>query len=573
MPHRLPGTTAPNLSFKVTRYSEDTLAQALQNDWVQEDVIREKQHFKLLREYLGPIAAGGLGARTLVTEWPYISQSYLEDYANYYARCFVPYDRDCKRVHFFGKSFSKSKLLAALIDDASDIWLSYLGYIVVKPIPAPLGATLLRPYPPGHEQAREYPVKRHYRVNVLGKELRIETLIWQQQDSNVSVCATTALWMAFHKTAFMFQTPLPSPYRITESAGNLFTSDGRSFPNQGLDTYQILKSIESLGLVSELRNQFFHPEDRIPLPPAKRIQQLREAKAFIYAYLRLGLPVLISVDFAIGAHLVVATGYRKPAADYAYSEGLEAVEKEEADELTEADASSDNDDKPDNEDEANTEEVRYVARYSDGITKLYVHDDGVGPYSRFGFDEVRGLVVTGWPDDEEEDGNERAHLFELIAPLTADVRIRYEQVYDQVAELTYLFRNFRAAYAAPTDTAPVVWDIYLQYSNAHKQEVLQSTAGTPAQRQRLATRLLPKYIWVARALFKNEPLMELVFDATDLHTGFYCLLTTTYGELRPVLEADFRQEAYYAVDILQQRGIPRYLKLLQDDLGLPIVEL
>ena len=96
MPHRLPGTTAPSLSFKVTRYSEDTLAQALQNDWVQEDVIREKQHFKLLREYLGPIAEGGLGAKTLITEWPYISQSYLEDYANYYARCFVPYDRDCK---------------------------------------------------------------------------------------------------------------------------------------------------------------------------------------------------------------------------------------------------------------------------------------------------------------------------------------------------------------------------------------------------------------------------------------------------------------------------------------------
>lgn len=67
--------------------------------------------------------------------------------------------------------------------------------------------------------------------------------------------------------------------------------------------------------------------------------------------------------------------------------------------------------------------------------------------------------------------------------------------------------------------------------------------------------------------------MELVFDANDLHTGFYCLLITTYDPLRAVLEADFQSEVYYAAEILNQRGIPRYLKLLQDDLGLPLIEL
>nr|GEU80791.1 hypothetical protein [Tanacetum cinerariifolium] len=550
MPHRVPGTTAPSLSFKVTRYSEQALVQALQNEWIKEEELQESQQFKLLRKYLGPIEDKGLGAGTIVTEWPYISQSYLEDYASYYARCFVPYDRDCKRVHFFGALFSKRKLLAALSDEKSnadsDIWKTYLGYIVVKPIPRPLGATLLRPYPPGDEEARVYPVKRPYRVNVLGREVLIETLIWQQQDTNVSACATTALWMAFHKTAFMFQTSLPSPYRITESAGNLFTTDGRSFPNQGLDTYQLLKSIESLGLVSELRNQFRHP-DHHRLTAEQKVQQLREAKAFIYAYLRLGLPVLVSIDFGAASHLVVVTGYRSPATGYRYTVSQEEVAGEE---------------------------VSYVARYSDGITKLYVHDDGVGPYSRFGFDEEKGLVITGWPDERQANGKERAHLFELIVPIIADVRIRYEQVYGQVAELAALFRFFRVAYDSSTDTAtPVVWDIHLQYSNVHKQATLQSTAGTAAQRQRLATRLLPKYVWIARALFLGEPLMELVFDATDLHTGFYCLLITTYNPLRAVLEADFHSGAYYAAKILNQRGIPRYLKLLQDDLGLPLIEL
>lgn len=570
MPKRLPNATAPALTFKVALYSEEALAKALQNDWVDHEATAASQHFELLKEYLGPVEEG-LAAKTLVTESPYISQSYLEDYASYYARCFAPYDRYCKRVHFFGKRFSKAKLLAALSKKKSAIWESYLGYIVVRPIPAPLGATLLRPYPPGQKEARVYPVKRSYRVNVLGRELSIETLIWQQQDANVSVCATTALWMAFHKTALMFQTPLPSPYRITESAGNVFTTEGRAFPNQGLDTYQILKSIESLGLVAELRNQFQNPLLH-DLTSAEKAQQLSEAKAFIYAYLRLGLPVLISVDFASASHLVVVTGYRKPEPEYTFSESLEIIAGEETVAEGEISGESYTDEEEALPNEVPTE-ARYIARYSDGITRLYVHDDGVGPYSRFGFDEEQGLVITGWPDEDEDDGKERAHLFELIAPLSADIRISHEQIYTQVTKFYDLFDHFKPAYATSEDTAPVVWDIYLHYSSIHKQETLDSAAGTAAQRQRVATRLLPKYVWIARALFRGQPLVEFIFDATDLHTGFYCLLTTTYEPLRSVLEADFSRETYSTADILTEQGIPRYLKLFQDDLGLPITEL
>lgn len=571
MPKRLPSTTAPALTFKVARYSEEALAKALQNDWVNHETTAASQHFQLLKEYLGPVEEG-LAAKTLVTEWPYISQSYLEDYASYYARCFAPYDRYCKRVHFFGKQFSKAELLAALSEKESALWESYLGYIVVRPIPAPLGATLLRPYPPGQKEARVYPVKRSYRVNILGRELSIETLIWQQQDYNVSVCATTALWMAFHKTAFMFQTPLPSPYRITESAGNVFTTEGRAFPNQGLDTYQILKSIESLGLVAELRNQFKEPLLDC-LTAGKKTQQLREIKAFIYAYVRLGLPVLVSVDFISASHLVVVTGYRKPEPDYAFSESLESIVTEEVETEIEASEKLHGPDEEKAQANAVPTEARYIARYSDGITRLYVHDDGVGPYSRFGFDEERGLVITGWPDTDEDDGKERAHLFELIAPLSADIRISHEQIYTQVTKFYDLFDHFKPAYATPEDTAPVVWDIYLHYSSIHKQETLDSAAGTVAQRQRVATRLLPKYVWIARALFKGQPLVEFIFDATDLHTGFYCLLTTTYEPLRSILAADFSRETYSTVDILTGAGIPRYLNLFQDDLGLPLTEL
>lgn len=536
-PRRSLQETSPFISITVDAYSEDALATALSNDWVSKEAVQAGQHFNFLREYLGPVR-DGLHAQTIVQEWPYVSQSYLEDYAHYYARCFVPYERDCTRVHFFHYAFSKEELLAALAEgDEHDIWRNYLGYIVIKPIPSPLGATLLRPYATGPQQERRYPVQRPYPVNLLGKKLTVPTLIWQAQDTNVSACATTALWMAFHKTAFLFQTQLPSPYRITESAGNLFNHSGRSFPNQGLDPFQIMTAIQSVGLVSELRNKFPDPQR---LQPEDRGLKEKELKAFIYAYLRLGLPVLLFIDFKEqqGAHLITATGYRRPEPTYAYASTTIST---------------------------GSNAGRYPALYSDGIVQLYAHDDGVGPYARLRFEASTGFVITSWPKGQDW---HRAHLYTVVVPIIDGIRITYEQVYKQAAKLNDFLSFLRPIYEPdPTKSAPVVWDIYIQLSNTHKEETLASTDGTLEQRQRVVTRLLPKYVWVARALYQGKPLMEFLFDATDLHTGFYCLLTTTYTPLRTFLVADVAAPGSQTHYALEQLGKLKYFDLLRDDLG------
>lgn len=524
---------APAIAFSVEPYTEDTLAAALSNDWVNKAAVAAGQRFNFLREYLGP-AGDGLHAQTMVQERPYVSQSYLEDYAHYYAHCFAPYERDCVRVHFFSHPFDQEQLLAALAaDDTHDIWRNYLGYIVVKPIPSPVGATLLRPYPNGAQNERHYPVQRPYQVNLLGKKLTVPTLIWQQQDTNVSACATTALWMAFHKTAFLFQTPLPSPYRITESAGNLFNHSGRTFPNQGLDAFQIMTAVQSVGLVSELRTKFPHPTR---LVPEERAFKEKELKALIYAYLRFGLPVLLFIDFEQqqGAHLIAATGYRRPEPGYVYAATSIGTGHNAG---------------------------RYPALYSDGIVKLYAHDDGVGPYARLTFDPATSLVFTAWPKGSAW---HQAHLYTVVVPLTEMVRITYEQVYRQAALLDLLLEFLQPWYAPAT--APVVWDIYLQESNAHKEETLAGQDGTTKQRERIATRLLPKYVWVARALYQGRALMELVFDATDLHTGFYCLLTTTYAPLRQPLTQLLPTDTFQGV--VKKLVDSRYVGLLLEDLAL-----
>lgn len=395
-------------------------------------------------------------------------------------------------MHFFRVGFDRAGLLAALADPAvgHDLWDAYLGYVVVKPLPArQLGATLLRPYAATAANHRHYPVGRIYPVNVLGKQLRLRTLIFQEQDNNVSACATTALWMAFHKTAFLFQTPLPSPYQITAAARNPFNHRGRNFPSVGLDQAQIGEAIQATGLVAELRT-YRQPDEWDgaggEAATDEMREQLRGAKGFLYAYLRLGLPVLLFLlldgDPQQG-HLVTVTGYRLSPAPVPASGAF--------------------------------------ALRADALDRLYAHDDQIGPYARFAFGDD-GTLATPWPAGPDGATAPRwqtrrpATLYSLFVPLTADIRITYEQVYRQVGLFEQLFA-----------------DTVREDEDELRRE--RPVTGTPLEG--ILTAALPKYVWVARATLRQVPILEMVFDATDLHTSFYCLLINVFDPLRASLGA------------------------------------
>jgi hypothetical protein len=527
---------AEPIEFEVIAYSPEALAAALSNEWVDEEATRRKRHFHYLREYLGPTPAGGLGAQTVLIEQPYLSQSFLDDYADYYARGFREYPRRCKRVHFFRAVFNEAALLEALADPTArpELWEAYLGYVVVKPLPArQIGATLLLPYEATDINRRHYVVGRPYEVNLLGKQLRLHTLIFQEQDNNVSACATTALWMAFHKTAGLFQTPLPSPYQITANTRNLFNHHGRNFPSVGLDQTQIGEAIQAVGLVAELRTYRQAHEwtlDDDETVDEKMVAQLQGAKGFLYAYLRLGLPVLLFLlldDDPQQGHLVTVTGYRLSAAAVPASGAFSVM--------------------------------------AEGLDRLYAHDDQMGPYARYSFTDD-GHLVTPWPADADWataahwQTHRTASLYSMFVPITASIRITYEQVYRQVGLFEQLLTD------TVREDEDVVWDIYLAFSNEYKDELRRHRPVTGAPLQAILTAILPKYVWVARATLRRVPILEMVFDATDLHTGFYCLLINVFTPLRASMaltlaKPRFRQR------LLKAKGFdPRFLPLLLQSL-------
>jgi hypothetical protein len=545
-------------SFTVLPYNRENLALALSNEFISaKDLLRVGSmipevgatataapappgrllqggnlfNFPYLLTYLDQ-APSGIGAKTILVEAQFTSRDFLMDYASYYATCKRQYAKVCKRVHFFDQAYTHADLeawlfpAAQLTASALDPSAAYLGYVVVKPIPFSfMGTTVLKPFSNPSVQ-RVYSVTREYKVNLFGKVLKLNSLAFQSQDKATSACASSALWSAFHKTSTTFQTLCPSPSEITVFSGNLFTSEGRTFPNSGLDHHQLCKAIEQVGLVSELRNNFVD----------WRIQAF---KGFIYSYLKLGLPVLLGMEIK-GAekHLVTLTGYRVEHVKEPRAKGFNLV--------------------------------------SDSILRFYAHDDQLGPFSRLTIEKTEesdfpnGIkIITGWPEKNDFEKLKAAYLTSVVIPVHQFMRISFEEVYHLTMRLD-----------AMLDEGGVrnVWDIFLDDGSRLKTEFskLQPPSGKLFSLQYLQTTLLeqiPRFVWRALLHIQGLLVMELLFDATDVPRGHYLLAATFYhpGFQHAMLQSLTKVNGVFAKQIEELFGA-EFKQILMQGAEVPIFQ-
>lgn len=497
------------ISYQILDYSDENLLVALLNEKITESSLKKRNHFNYFVDYLGK---SGLDAKTILVEDPYISKAYLVDYSNYYSTCFQEYARNCKRVHFFKETFDNGKFEKELLGNKSTFLNhNYLGYIVVKPLPdSIIGPTLLKTYSTKDDGiTRHYPSCRKYSINLFGKELTLNSLVYQEQDTIVAACASVAIWSAFHKTSTLFEAPLPSPSEITKRAGNPFNNYGRTFPNPGLSIAQICKAIESNGLVSEL------------IISSKFQSSVTLAKRIVYAYNRAGLPILLFLNFGEdGGHLVTINGYSD----------IGSIKKEA------------------------TKEISLIA---DNIIKFYAHDDQVGPFARLEFPGNEN-ISTSWKDDKGN--NITAKIHSIIIPVYRKIRIKYQDVYDKVSYIDYIL------FKTNIFTAEIEWDIYLIESNKYKNEILLNSNINDTIKKEVIIKDYPKYIWVCTAIANGVKLFDFIYDSTDIATGNFCIhfnLLFTNKLFKDSLKANFvKYKAIYT----EERGGPRFGEDLFNDL-------
>jgi hypothetical protein len=208
---------SPTVPFEVVPYSKAKLEQLLVTFSDSSSSIARKLHLDYFEGYFGQI-----GAQAIIIEHDYVDRDFLEDHAAYYVRCFQPYKRYCRRLHFFRCEVTQESFSKALNGDTDGVPIDtlqekYLGFVVVKPLPTTVvGRTCLTTYESAGR--RYFPIARDYDANLFGISLKIRnTLAFQEQDSVVAACATSALWSVFHGTGKLFQHPIPPPVAITKN--------------------------------------------------------------------------------------------------------------------------------------------------------------------------------------------------------------------------------------------------------------------------------------------------------------------------------------------------------------------
>ena len=227
-----------------------------------------------------------LGGHSYAVEPDYIDRDFIEDFSVFYSKCFEQIPNRCLRIHFFGSSVEQvTDWVTAThhrktvpgrqsvrsdagpapgeasvdVDDGSGrsetgMRPDYLGFCVLRPLAnSPVGRTVLKHYPSagddgGSESLRIYSGKVSSVVHFLGIQWTVSGLPFQQQDTGVAACATTAIWSSLHAIRDRERSVSATPVTITQFATRYSIPGGRPMPGGELDIDQMCQAVRGCGL-------------------------------------------------------------------------------------------------------------------------------------------------------------------------------------------------------------------------------------------------------------------------------------------------------------------------------------
>lgn len=463
--------------FEVHAFSEEVLYQAAAHVPKHEgaegrtaDEAQKNPRLSYLHDYLDEV-----GCASILVENEYVDRDFLDDYASYYAKCFEDYDRFCKRLHFFGEDFD-ADAFDEIVRTGEGLEFerladSYLGYAILKPLARTfVGRTSLRTYPrDGEDGIRNFPQTHDYEAHVVGGTLNVKALAFQEQDDVVAACATTAVWSALHKTGDLFGNRVPTPAEITRMGTETALSETRGLPSEGLSVPQIYHACAQVGLETLLRE-------------SGRVNNLQD---ILYGYGHFGIPVIIGMT--LFHEEIGAEEQPREALDAVHVEGDHAVA------LSGYHLS---------------EEGKGIPYRSRRMRKLYVHDDQVGPFSRTQFKDKWTLKRQ----QTNGDGWVYGRVKSLMIPLYPKIRITLEEARKLLAPFSGILGR--------TEETMHSWDLYLTSVNELRSEISEEDLS-PEIRETVLAQNWPRFMWRATALDGEAKIVDVLMDATDIHTSFF----------------------------------------------------
>jgi len=429
-----------------------------------------------------------LGARTIVCEEHYIDRHFLDEHALFYSRSLQPPPNHVRRFHVFSREFSDAQLSELLEESASaagqtsrqicdDLSRAYLGFISIRPLRSvPVGRTILRRLEDG--EPRDIWATGTHDVHLANLTLTIDGLAFQQQDRAVGACATAAVWSALSRVSRHEGMRAPTPAEVSQAAGRHVLPNGRIVPAvAGLNVQQLCEAVRSSGFAPEVVRADERPEFFV---------------VALHTYLLSGIPVVLVLLGHDGDHAVTAVGFQSAAAPHPLLQTSVPVR-------------------------------------SARMSKIYIHDDRLGPYARSflhplprtdDFDECLLLAIET-PRDAHGDelvgnGTPRAEdreewvLDSAIAPVYPKLRLPARSLITLAELLGDLIEHI----VGPENATKLGVEFYFERSGSYLSKLSGRIGlGCAGFLRRVA---LPRWCGIVKWFLDERPLAEFVYDTTDI---------------------------------------------------------
>lgn len=442
-----------------------------------------------------------LECSTIIVETEYIDRDYIEDHSLFYSRNRESLPNYCSRVHFFRrlsvrelrKDFRRISALCKDNDSYSGRCSKfsdefYLGFMVVKPLHGcPVGRTVLRTFASdcGEGNERNFRGSLPYKVHVLGVQLEVVGLAFQQQDQGVSACATTAIWTSLQKLKSTEELSGATPAQITMLASRFSLPIGRQLPSEGLNLEQMCQAIHALSISPDL----------LPTPGFEFARGITYAAALSDT-----TPILIIAHHELGRHAVTVAGIKRRTQHRLTPLG------------------------------------KYFDDKSGDLKTLYLHDDRIGPYVKAELTRTTPSLRREWKEslqvevgeDEpqltiEVDGQrEEWRLTHVLTPIHNKVRLSFSQIRRIADDIGRLLRVALMYKDLPLKR--VTFGIRVLRAHTYVKKLLADTKTNSRRRNRFfATISLSRYVGLIRLEAGKVGPFDALIDTTGTPRNARCL--------------------------------------------------
>lgn len=461
-------------------------------------LVEDRQPFRQLEYIRG--YAGELGCTALLVEPEYVDRDYMQDHSAFYAASFASYGSTCRRVHFFARIKSADVVevlqsVGAEMVRGREAYAAacqqfsrehYLGFSVIKPLPgSPVGRTILRTYPAdpeGKDYVRRFEAIRDYSVHLLGTELSVRGLGFQQQDQGVSACATTAIWSSLQKLRDFEDVAAATPAQITANASRYALPFGRSLPSEGLSLDQMCQGIHALGIS----------------PNLVRVESFRQARSIIFAAAISGIAPILIIRKSSGARHAVAAA------------GVKLSRKHKMTIVAGASALDD---------------------MSGDLLGVYIHDDRLGPYVSTAFEnsDINGKKVPCLMI-RESGGEVSWELTHLLMPVHGKIRTGIAQM----LRFSVKFAGFAYACLSALGVAKAPVQMLTKIVRAHRyvEDLLTDVGlvGLDRTTEFFKNVKVSRYVGVTTLNHANAGTFDILVDTTGTERNSHCLAVVCRGK-------------------------------------------